>query len=254
MTQQNAQTPVPQVKASLVELFWAQDVLDYWLELGADPQELKKDINAEIAELAGEIYTYHYNTKELLDARLPNLHKWCQALDQVNMLIDGPAERIVIDELWLKAKWGIFLDLDQGDYSLAHTDKIVPFLNVLVNELGDIDVDELGEFLGNYWTDSEREAILKDFYGNDPKGLVRAAKMYHLNVNRLVLDKFFWDSVNNATKLQALFYEAKENGREEDIVYLQEEINIHLDIVTALQDLEPEYKDQIIADFFTPLQ
>lgn len=254
MTQTNTPATKVPMKAPLEELFWAQDVLDYWLELGADPQELKKDINAEISEVAGEIYTYHYNTKQMLDTKLPNLMKWCRALEQINLIIDGPSEPIILDELWLRAKWGIFLDLPEGDCTLNKTDRIVPFLTVLEKEMGIIDVNELEKFLGCYWTYAECVSIMRDLYGENPKGLFRTIKTYHLTVNKEVLDVFFWGGVNGATKTQALLYEAKENGREEDIEFLQKELTKYTTIINSLTALDPDYEEEIIRDFFAPIQ
>lgn len=241
-------TPVP---ASLEELFWAQEVLDYWLELGADIHELKKDITAEISELAGEIYLFTHDTKMLLETRLPNMTKWCKALEQINMIIDGPDGPIILDELWLRAKWGIFLDLSEGDHIGAHQEKVVPFLKVTEREMGIIDVNELGKFLGCYWGVKECNDILEELYGDTYKDRYRATPIYHLSVNQIVLDKIFWDIVNNATRTDALLIEAKENGREEDIIFLQQDQAINLTIIDYLKELYPPYQEDLITDFLT---
>jgi hypothetical protein len=153
------------LNTDLEALMEAQTVLDYHLEMGGNIEDLRKDITAEITEMAGMISLYHGNTYEMLNEHLPMMKMWLEALEQLNWFetVSGEQAAGVIGENYMRCAWGLELDLEQGDYNMSNDQMIVPFLNKLVKDTGPIDILDLRNFLGLYWGGHQIENIIVAF-------------------------------------------------------------------------------------------
>jgi hypothetical protein len=256
------------VNTNLEALMEAQTILDYHLELGGNIEDLRKDITAEITEMAGMISLRHSNTDEMLNEHIPMMTLWLEALEQLNWFetVSGEQAIGVIGENYMRCAWGLELDLEQGDYNLSNDQMIVPFLNKLVKDVGPIDILDLRNFLGLYWGGYQIENIIVEFmmerdlkepapepeldivFEDDDEEEILEVEMavYHLEVNEVVLKEIHWSA---AHMIMEAVQKLDACTDVEDERQIRKGMYVNINIKNECEKLLPELAGQFIDEF-----
>lgn len=145
-------------------LMWAQEVLDYHVELGGALEELYKLIGNKVMVLKSHI-TLDVDPIELFTKTLPELDKWLKALSELNTFrtTEGQQEPGFIDKDWLVMEWGLFVQKHEDRLEDRELEEAVPFLQHMQVKYGTIESNDLEDW-AEYIFGDEMESVLRAWH------------------------------------------------------------------------------------------